>query len=190
MGLTPGPISFDNAPPAFDLAVNNLRDAFYHAISLDLGIVYPNQIFGSPAVFNATIGEQDWPHCNTNAARMLIGKLGRVDLSNLTSVPITLYLASEYKRKPLGQAIAAVFVSAFSMLSAIWAVFNLVMSFVFTSRSKHGQYHVFRRAMAFINIIAQQIIALALPARANMFNMIPFQRRMIYMERVFGQEGR
>lgn len=122
-----GPMSFDNALPTFDLAVNNLWDAFYHAISLDLGILYPNQIYSSPTEFNATIAKQDWPDCNTNTAQMLMGNLGKGDLSNLTSVPMTLYLALEYKCQPLGQAMAAVFVLAFSMLSVIWAVFNIVM---------------------------------------------------------------
>ena len=68
-------MSFDDAPPAFDLAANNLRNAFYHAICLDLGIVYPNQSYGSPTEFNVTIAEQAWAHCNTNAARMLMGQL-------------------------------------------------------------------------------------------------------------------
>jgi len=177
-------MSFDNAPPAFDLALNNLRNAFYHAICLDLGIIYPNQIYGSPTEFNATIAEQDWPHCNTNAARMLMGKLGKIDLSNLTTVPKTLYLASVFKRKPLGQAMAAVFVSAFSMLSAIWAMSNFVMSSVFTARSKHGQ-------LSHLQVGALWHLLILLHSNILPLPILPeCQWRMMFMERVFGQPGR
>jgi hypothetical protein len=71
--------------------------------------------------------------------------IGKVDLSNSTytvHVPDILYLTPVFKQKPLGQAISAVFVSTFSMLSAIWATFTLVASAIVTARSKPGKIDI------------------------------------------------
>ena len=76
------------------------------------------------------------------------------------------------------------------MLTAIWTMFNFVMSIVLTAKSKHGHYwHTLRCTVAFIDIIVQQHIVLFPPSRANVFDMTTFQWRMISMERVFGQIG-
>ena len=135
-----------------DLAVtlNNTFKALYHAIRLDLGVIRPYQIYNNSTQFNASIADyvphekqlQDEAHeLGARAARASRDYFDHVDLSNHTysvHVPDILYLTSVFKLKPLPQAIAAVFVATFSMLSAIWAVFNFVASSFVTARSKHG----------------------------------------------------
>jgi hypothetical protein len=104
--------------------------------------------------------------------------VGNVDLSNFTShVPRVLYLKPMLKRKPLGQAIAAVFVSTFSMITAIKAVFTFVASSFVTVACKRGLYHVPRSLMVFIDCFSQQCIARVPPAKVIMLNWISLRRR-------------
>ena len=112
--------------------------ALYHAIRLDLGIILPNQIYNNSIRFNNSIVNFD-SGTGTRAARAA----GRpnVDLSQpvySVHVPDILYLTPLFTLKPMPQAIAAVFVATFSMLSAVWAIFNFVTSSFVTARSKHG----------------------------------------------------
>ena len=128
----------------------------YHAVRLDLGVIRPNQIYNSSARFNASITNLTFPSnpdipsfaSSTLATR---AKIDNVDLSNTTysvHVPNILYYTSVFKIRPMPQAIAAVFVSTFSMLLASWHAFNFVTSsFVITqakpqARSKYGKGHV------------------------------------------------
>lgn len=55
-------------------------------------------------------------------------------------VPDLLYLTPLFKLKQPAQAITAVFVSTFTMLSAIWAIFNTVATSVIVRRSEHGMH--------------------------------------------------
>ena len=53
-------------------------------------------------------------------------------------VPKVLYLKSVFTPKPLGQAIAAVFVATFSMITALWHGANFIASSLVTARSEKG----------------------------------------------------
>jgi len=78
----------------------------------------------------------------TTTARANRVLVGDVDLSSYnTRVPRILYLASEWKRKPSGQAFVAVFVSTFSMMMALWNVFNFAAT-CFATLNKEGYYNV------------------------------------------------
>ena len=134
------------SPPELPLVINNTLRALYHAIRLDLGVIRPNQIYNSPTRFNASIANWTLPVGKTASGadytRTLRDAIGKVDLSNSTymvHVPDILYFTPVFKQKPLGQAISAVFVSTFSMLSAIWAAFTFVASAVVTAKSKPGK---------------------------------------------------
>jgi len=137
------------SPPELPLVINNTIRALYHAIRLDLGVIRPNQIYNSPTRFNASIANWTLPVGETASGayytRTLRDAIGEVDLSNSTymvHVPDILYFTPVFKQKPLGQAISAVFVSTFSMLSAIWAAFTFVASAIVTVRSKPGKIDI------------------------------------------------
>ena len=133
--------SLGNAPPQFPELYTNIIQAMYHAVRFDLGIIRPNQIYNSPARFNASINEIHYGDGSTNYDDMQRYSVGDVDLSNSPKrVPKILYLTSVIKRKPLGQAITAVFVATFTMLSAVWTVGSFIVSSFAGSRSKQGQH--------------------------------------------------
>jgi hypothetical protein len=151
--------SLAGAPPHFPELCNNALQALYHAVRLDLGIIRPNQIYNSPVRFNASISNI-YPNGNrgANGARMQRDTVGYVDLSKSPKrVPRILYLTSVMKQKPLGQAITAVFVATFTMLSAVWKVGSFITSSFVGSRSKQGQ-HKPSPPVRFIDTFAQQSI--------------------------------
>jgi hypothetical protein len=116
--------------------------ALYHAIRLELGVIRPYQIYNNSTQFNASIADYKGDHdTGAHFARATRDYFRSVDLSNHTNsvyVPDIPYLTLVFKLKPLAQAITAVFVATFSMLSAIWAIFNFVASSFVTAKSKHG----------------------------------------------------
>jgi len=133
-----GSIDEISSTSVLPLAINNTLTALYHAIRLDLGVIRPNQIYNSPTKFNASIVDVGSGSHKARAARDAINP---VDLSSSTHsvhVPDILYLTPVFKLKPIAQAITAVFVSAFSMLTAIWAIFNFVASTLVTRSDKHA----------------------------------------------------
>jgi hypothetical protein len=138
-----GSIDKISSTSVLPLAINNTLTALYHAIRLDLGVIRPNQIYNLPAQFNASIVDVGSGSHKARAARDAINP---VDLSSSTysvHVPDILYLTPVFKLKPISQAITAVFVSAFSMLTAIWALFNFVASALVTRSHKNGLGLVF-----------------------------------------------
>lgn len=133
---------FVNGSDDFPTLTSNALKGLYHAIRLDLGIIRPNQIYNSPSRFNASINEiSQSGQSQTTTARANRVLVGDVDLSNYnTRVPRILYLASELTRKPLGQAIVAVFVSTFSMMMALWQGCNFVATYFATLNSKEATF--------------------------------------------------
>ena len=140
--------TFVNAPKDFSARNYNVLKALYHGIRLDIGVIRPNQIYNSPTQFNASIGEliDGIPNGYETSANMLRAQRDAVGNINLSRppynqrVPKVLYLTSGFTRKPLGQAIAAVFVATFSMMTALWHTVNFIASSLVTARSKQGQW--------------------------------------------------
>jgi hypothetical protein len=137
--------TFANAPEDFPALTYNVLRALYHGIRLDLGVIRPNQIYNSPTRFNASISTIPLPPGVSKAdiARSKRDAVGNVDLSTPPynqRTPKLLYLTSVFTPKPLGQAIAAVFVATFSMMTALWHIVNFIASSLVTTRSKQGQY--------------------------------------------------
>ncbi|KAF8224617.1 hypothetical protein L208DRAFT_1409930, partial [Tricholoma matsutake] len=134
--------TFINAPANFSELNYNVLHAVYHGVRLDIGVIRPNQIYNSPTRFNASISElseSDGSNPVANILRAQREAVGKVDLSRPPynkRVPKVLYLTSVLTPKPLGQAIAAVFVAAFSMITALWHVVNFIVSSLVTRRSK------------------------------------------------------
>jgi hypothetical protein len=143
--------TFVNAPKDFSALNYNILKAVYHGVRLDIGVIRPNQIYNSPTRFNASISElspasisADWSIVTrANELRAERDAVGSVDLSRPPynqRAPKVLYLTSVLTPKPLGQAIAAVFVATFSMITALWHIVNFIASSLVTARSKQGQY--------------------------------------------------
>ena len=138
--------------PNLPVAIINTLRAIYHGIRVDLGVISPNQIYNSPTRFNASIATLPDPGTDTFNVRPSRDAVGNVNLSNpiyTVHVPDILYLTPQFTLKPMAQAITAVFVSTFTMLSAIWSVFNFVASSIMKAKSKSGRdqhlmYLVFR----------------------------------------------
>jgi hypothetical protein len=119
----------------------------YHGIRLDLGVIRPNQIYNSSTRFNASIANLPDKSSYVSQSRFLREAIDNVDISKSNysvHVPVILYLTPQFKRKPVEQAIAAVFISTFTMLSAIWKAFNFVASSVVKERSKSGRDHILK----------------------------------------------
>jgi hypothetical protein len=134
-----------NTTPQFPELSSNAVQALYHAVRVDLGIIRPNQIYSSPTLFNASISEihpDEHGNSETNRTRVERSPADRVgvDVEFNRRVPNILYLTSMLKPKPLGQAIASVFVATFSMLTALWAACSFIASSFVTVRSKEGQH--------------------------------------------------
>ena len=133
--------TFTNVLEDFPTRTFNFLRAIYHGIRLDLGIIRPNQIFNSPTRFNASIHRLLHTYSAVNV-RSRRDAVGNVDLSTPPAnqrVPKILYLTSVFTPKRLGQAIAAVFVATFSMITALWHIVNFIASSLVTARSEKGQ---------------------------------------------------
>ncbi|KAJ7836916.1 hypothetical protein B0H14DRAFT_2589482 [Mycena olivaceomarginata] len=135
----------DNMMPYFrDTSSSHLTNIFHnvfqllnHLVHMELGIITENQIYSSPTMFNATISDvylgPPWGlaasashHSTSNKTLMAEWAKMVGDFNNTDCVPVINYLCSVPCLKPLGAAITSVFVSTFSMLSALWTVFSLV----------------------------------------------------------------
>ncbi|KAF8988473.1 hypothetical protein BDZ89DRAFT_1087607 [Hymenopellis radicata] len=107
---------------SFEALRNNMLQTIYHSLRKDLGIKSPNQIWASAKVFNDTISDDRNAWWANHWYRANMGK-GR---AAFVRVPMISYLRYAYRRKPLGSAIASVFVASFTMLAALWKLFSLV----------------------------------------------------------------
>ena len=138
---------------------------------MDLGVIRPNQIYNNSTRFNASISDvigykdpvpgDTYP--SAHRTHIMHDSFGQIDLSNPVysiHVPDILYNTPVFKLKPISQAIAAVFVSTFSMVTAVWAIFNFVASYIMTSKSKHGQdYAVVLLNLYLPSFVVQQCFA-------------------------------
>ncbi|KAJ7861398.1 hypothetical protein B0H14DRAFT_2742135 [Mycena olivaceomarginata] len=123
--------------PDFTSAIQNIFQAVYHLVRVDLGVILDNQIYNSPQMFNLSIMPVNLPaHFSSSFA-----STSRAATSNSTlmaqwrqrvaffqtsdRVPVMDYLRPVPRLKPLGSAITSVFVSTFAMLSALWTIFSL-----------------------------------------------------------------
>ncbi|KAJ6474140.1 hypothetical protein C8R45DRAFT_1217323 [Mycena sanguinolenta] len=132
----------------------NLIQAVYHLVRVDLGVILDNQIYNSPAMFDRTIvalgnlelwanNFRDW---TSDATLMAQWQQGVQFYQANERVPPLEYLRSVPRLKPVGSAASSVFVSTFAMLSVMWTVFSLVAGVLAKARgtsdetrgNKHG----------------------------------------------------
>ncbi|KAK7065108.1 hypothetical protein R3P38DRAFT_2493228 [Favolaschia claudopus] len=114
----------------------------------DLGLIFENQIFSSPEMFNSSIrpiaipadsqytngpfGLISYSMANEmlastlNTTLMQEWKSSVLAMERSTRVPVLEYLHPISQFKPLGSAMTSVFVATFAMVSAVWTVFGLV----------------------------------------------------------------
>ncbi|KAJ7311661.1 hypothetical protein DFH08DRAFT_449121 [Mycena albidolilacea] len=121
--------------PAFASVFQNVFQAIYHLLRVDLGVILNNQIYNSPQMFSLSIMPVIIPGYPslTNQARVTISNptlmaqwRQRVAFFQTSDrVPIMDYLQPVPRLKPLGSAITSEFVSTFAMLSALWTIFSL-----------------------------------------------------------------
>ncbi|KAJ7311656.1 hypothetical protein DFH08DRAFT_1087731 [Mycena albidolilacea] len=121
----------------FTRSFQNVFQAIYHLVRLDLGVIFDNQIYNSPQMFNLSIMPVNPPasygSSSTNESRaatsnstLMAQWRQRVAFyQNSDRVPIIDYLRPVPRLKPLGSAITSVFVSTFAMFSALWTIFSL-----------------------------------------------------------------
>ncbi|KAJ7198145.1 hypothetical protein GGX14DRAFT_402173 [Mycena pura] len=127
---------FGNLSDHLGVACQNVLQAVYHLVRLDLGLVLENQIYNSPEMFDRTLQSDNlsdirWPDLNlrsltTNATLMAAWQKTVELFKSSDRVPVMQYLRSTPRIKPLGSAITSVFVSTFAMLSALWTIFSIV----------------------------------------------------------------
>lgn len=133
--MSPGSLDTPVSLSGLDAMWQNLFQAVYHLVRLDLGVILENQIYNSPEMYNQTIlGVPSDVASAANSSRESTSNVTlsakwqkRVEfLQNSDRVPVMEYLRPVPRMKPLGSAITSVFVSTFAMLSAIWTVFSLI----------------------------------------------------------------
>ncbi|KAJ6474925.1 hypothetical protein C8R45DRAFT_935459 [Mycena sanguinolenta] len=123
--------SFHNTSTAsLGTTYQNLVQALYHLVRLDLGAVVENQIYNSPEMFNRTItGDGIFASqvrdSTFNGTLMAQGQKDVEFFQTNERVPALQYFRSAPRLKPLGSAVTSVFVSTFAMLSVMWTVFSL-----------------------------------------------------------------
>ncbi|KAJ7162410.1 hypothetical protein C8R46DRAFT_1104520 [Mycena filopes] len=124
--------------------IQNMFQSLYHLARMQLGVIVPNQIFSSPAMFNESILPSD----DTDGAEMsrafafnattMAEWAGIVQTFNATDrVPVINYLRPIPRLKPLGSAMTSVFVSTFAMVSVLWTIFSLVAG-ALAARAENG----------------------------------------------------
>jgi hypothetical protein len=119
--------------PDFTRAFQNVFQAIYHLVRVDLGVILDNQIYNSPQMFNLSIMPMNLPSFSANKYRAatsnstLMAQWRQRVAFYQTSDRVTVmdYLRPVPRLKPLGSAITSVFVSTFAMLSALWTIFSL-----------------------------------------------------------------
>ncbi|KAJ7174795.1 hypothetical protein C8R46DRAFT_1347841 [Mycena filopes] len=135
--------------PSVNNAFQNVFQSLYHLARLELGVIVENQIFSSPAMFNASISNLYYP----DAGPFLTANISRASTSNATlmkewadivhmfnttdRVPVLSYLRPVPRLKPLGSALTSVFVSTFAMVSVLWTIFSLIAGVV-AARSENS----------------------------------------------------
>ncbi|KAK6981544.1 hypothetical protein R3P38DRAFT_2745806 [Favolaschia claudopus] len=122
-------------PEDVSAVIQNRLQTRFHFLRLQLGVIYPNQIFNSSDMFNQSILPVVVPggfRANESRASManetfFVQVQEAVQRFNLTDrVPVMEYSRTVPMLKPIGSAVTSVFVSTFAMLSTIWAIFSLL----------------------------------------------------------------
>jgi hypothetical protein len=123
--------------PDFTSAFQNIFRVIYHLVRLDLGVIIDNQIYNSPQTFNLSIMPVNLPApfgssfandsraATSNSTLMAQWRQRVAFFQTSDRVPVMDYLRPVPRLKPLGSAITSVFVSTFTMLSALWTIFSL-----------------------------------------------------------------
>ncbi|KAK7007843.1 hypothetical protein R3P38DRAFT_2791982 [Favolaschia claudopus] len=133
---------------ALQAPFHNMLQIVYHFVRSDLGLIFENQIFSSPEMFNSSIRPIDIPSdsqytngpfglisysmanemlaSTLNTTLMQEWKSSVLAMERSTRVPVLEYLHPISQFKPLGSAMTSVFVATFAMVSAVWTVFGLV----------------------------------------------------------------
>jgi hypothetical protein len=121
----------------FTSTFQNVFQAIYHLVRVDLGVILDNQIYNSSQMFNLSTMPVNLPavfssssankSCSAASNSTLMAQWRQKVAFYNTSVrvPVMDYLQLVPRLKPLGSAITSVFVSTFAMLSALWTIFSL-----------------------------------------------------------------
>ncbi|KAJ7174821.1 hypothetical protein C8R46DRAFT_1031415 [Mycena filopes] len=127
--------------PSMNSMFQNVFQALYHLVRLELGIVVENQIFNSRVMFNESVVTV-YPPSSLPVVWTMAANRSRAATSNVTlmkewadtvhffnttdRVPVISYLRPVPHLKPLGSALTSVFVSTFAMVSVLWTIFSLL----------------------------------------------------------------
>ncbi|KAK6981611.1 hypothetical protein R3P38DRAFT_416642 [Favolaschia claudopus] len=129
------------APQNSSDVVQNMMQALFHRVRLEMGVFSANQIYTSADMFNQSIspigslstriplaGDDYVDPRMTMANETFFAELQQLIQPYTTTdrIPVMEYARTVPKLKPLGSAMTSVFVSTFAMLSTIWMVFSLV----------------------------------------------------------------
>jgi hypothetical protein len=121
----------------FTSTFQNVFQAIYHLVCVDLGVILDNHIYNSSQMFNLSTMPVNLPavfssssankSCSAASNLTLMAQWRQKVAFYNTSVrvPVMDCLQPVPHLKPLGSAITSVFVSTFSMLSALWTIFSL-----------------------------------------------------------------
>ncbi|KAJ7198111.1 hypothetical protein GGX14DRAFT_402135 [Mycena pura] len=128
--------TFGDLSDDLGVACQNVLQAVYHLVRLDLGVMLENQIYNSPEIFDRTLqsdnlsdirwADLDLRSLTSNATLMAAWQKQVEFFKTSDRVPVMQYIRSTPRIKPLGSAITSVFVSTFAMLSALWTIFSIV----------------------------------------------------------------
>ncbi|KAJ7455520.1 hypothetical protein FB451DRAFT_1564935 [Mycena latifolia] len=132
--------------PPMDTLFQNTLQSLYHLVRLELGLIFENQIYAFPEMYNRSIstafippalfGGQVQPvdysaandsrRSTSNSTVMAQWQESLRIFNDSNRVPVMPYLRPTPRLKPLGSAITSVFVSTFAMLSVLWTIFSII----------------------------------------------------------------
>jgi hypothetical protein len=139
----------------FTSAFLNLFQAIYHLFRMDLGVIVDNQIYNSPQMFNLSTMPVNLPAdfgssfvddsraVTSNSTLMAQWRQRVAFFQTSDRVPVMDYLRPVSRLKPLGSAITSVFVSTFTMLSALWTIFSLAAGSLARHTGQSPSEHIY-----------------------------------------------
>ncbi|KAJ6572520.1 hypothetical protein DFH09DRAFT_1153060 [Mycena vulgaris] len=117
----------------------NTFQSLYHSVRMELGIIFENQIYAFPDMYNRSMSNfvppipgafdglvSPSPVTTVDAPLVAEWKDAVRSFNDSDRVPVMFYLRPVPRLKPLGSAITSVFVSTFAMLSTLWTIFSLI----------------------------------------------------------------
>ncbi|KAJ6554628.1 hypothetical protein B0H19DRAFT_1071992 [Mycena capillaripes] len=131
-----GPESICLAPstPMADLGtlLENFFQSLYHIVRFELGLVFDNQIYLFPEMYNRSISLVHDPNTVFRSSMSKADFTARWlymmrSYTQTDRVPILPYLRPVPRLKPRASALTSVFVSTFAMLSVLWTIFNIIV---------------------------------------------------------------